>query len=51
MPSPSKVSNTLSVFSWEKALFEHYRYGWNLTDQCTQVYIKEPADNAYLRKF
>lgn len=40
----------LCIFSWEQTLFEHYRYGWNLNDTaCSPVYIKVPADNAYLR--
>lgn len=38
------------VSSWNKVLLEHYRYGWNITDKCVPVYIKEPADSAYLRK-
>lgn len=37
--------------SFQKLLYEHYRYGWNITDNCSPVYIKEPADNAYLRKY
>ncbi|XP_023026506.2 heparan-alpha-glucosaminide N-acetyltransferase [Leptinotarsa decemlineata] len=33
---------------WPQLLYEHYRYGWNVTDTCTPVYVKEPADDAYL---
>ncbi|KAI4470554.1 hypothetical protein MML48_1g02347 [Holotrichia oblita] len=29
-------------------LFEHYRYGWNLSTNGCELYIKQPADNEYL---
>ncbi|KAJ8949967.1 hypothetical protein NQ318_002375 [Aromia moschata] len=33
---------------FKRLLYEHYRYGWNITEQCTPIYIKEPADDVYL---
>lgn len=33
---------------WDQELFEHYRYGWNISDKCSQLYVKEEADNAYI---
>jgi heparan-alpha-glucosaminide N-acetyltransferase len=29
-------------------LSEHYRYGWNITEKCSKIFIKDPADSAYL---
>ncbi|XP_066256194.1 heparan-alpha-glucosaminide N-acetyltransferase-like [Euwallacea similis] len=34
--------------SFTQLFYEHYRYGWNITTDCSPVQIKEPADNAYL---
>ncbi|CAH1179590.1 unnamed protein product [Phaedon cochleariae] len=34
--------------SYQQLLYEHYQYGWNITEECSPMYIKEPADNAYL---
>ncbi|CAH1098452.1 unnamed protein product [Psylliodes chrysocephalus] len=33
---------------YQQLLYEHYRYGLNITEKCSPIYIKEPADNAYL---
>ncbi|KAG5886018.1 hypothetical protein JTB14_023660 [Gonioctena quinquepunctata] len=33
---------------FQKLLYEHYRYGWNVTESCAPIYVKEPADDAYL---
>ncbi|KRT84082.1 hypothetical protein AMK59_1295, partial [Oryctes borbonicus] len=33
---------------WKEELFEHYRYGWNLSKDNCDLYIKQPADNEYL---
>ncbi|KAJ8972410.1 hypothetical protein NQ317_010334 [Molorchus minor] len=33
---------------FKQLFYEHYYYGWNITEKCSPVYIKEPADNAYL---
>ncbi|KAB0792026.1 hypothetical protein PPYR_13987 [Photinus pyralis] len=32
----------------DKLFYEHYRYGWNLTENCSRIEIKEQADSAYL---
>ncbi|KAF5294452.1 hypothetical protein FQR65_LT01578 [Abscondita terminalis] len=37
-----------SVCEFNKLFYEHYQYGWNLTKNCTGIYIEEPADSAYL---
>ncbi|KAL1516877.1 hypothetical protein ABEB36_000715 [Hypothenemus hampei] len=31
-----------------KLFYEHYHYGWNISSTCSEIYITEPADNAYL---
>lgn len=40
-------------FSFTKLLAEHYHYGWNISMKGSKldskVYIKTPADSAYLR--
>lgn len=40
--------NNSVLCPWNQDLLEHYRYGWNLTEKCTPLYIKEEADNAYI---
>lgn len=42
----TNTNNTICEFN--KLFYEHYRYGWNLTEKCSPIYIKEPADSAYL---
>lgn len=39
-------NNTICKFN--KLFYEHYRYKWNLTENCSGIYIEEPADSAYL---
>ncbi|KAF2885850.1 hypothetical protein ILUMI_20323 [Ignelater luminosus] len=40
--------NNNNTCQFNKLFYEHYRYGWNLTEKCNPIYIKETADNAYL---
>ncbi|CAG9862798.1 unnamed protein product [Phyllotreta striolata] len=40
------VSNTKCHY--QQLLYEHYRYGFNVSEKCPPIYIKEPADDAYL---
>ncbi|XP_044269660.1 heparan-alpha-glucosaminide N-acetyltransferase-like [Tribolium madens] len=42
------VADAKKQCSVKKLLYEHYRYGWNITEKCSNLYIKEPADSAYL---
>lgn len=32
----------------EKLFYEHFRYGWNITNSKCSIYVKSPADNPYL---
>ncbi|XP_019864996.1 heparan-alpha-glucosaminide N-acetyltransferase-like [Aethina tumida] len=34
--------------SFKNLFYEHYEYGWNISEKCTTAYIQQPADNAYL---
>lgn len=43
-----RVVFNLIVYSFTKLFYEHYHYGWNISQSCPGVYIKETADNAYL---
>lgn len=42
------VQNANKTCQVTKIAYEHYRYGWNLTETCDPIYIKEPADNSLL---
>lgn len=43
------INNGSAQCKSTQLLYEHYRYGWNITTtNCPPVYIKEPADDAYL---
>lgn len=51
--SQRKISSVFVFHSFEKQLSEHYRYGWNITANCSSLpaFIKEQTDSAYLRKY
>uniref|UniRef100_A0A6P7H1W1 Heparan-alpha-glucosaminide N-acetyltransferase-like isoform X1 n=1 Tax=Diabrotica virgifera virgifera TaxID=50390 RepID=A0A6P7H1W1_DIAVI len=42
------LNNNKSKCHYRQLLQEHYRYGLNVSNSCGPIYIKDPADNAYL---
>ncbi|XP_057653455.1 heparan-alpha-glucosaminide N-acetyltransferase-like isoform X2 [Diorhabda carinulata] len=43
-----RIDSTNITCRYHQLLYEHYRYGLNITNKCSEIYIKEPADDAYL---
>lgn len=41
-------NNSMEKCRFQKTLYEHYSYGWNITVECDPIYIKEPAENSFL---